>query len=114
MTIAPWWTAKIPTRYPLSSSPSHHLNTPRFFVDKLQTTHGCSLVLALLVIPSVIEGDYTKKPFASIVSALKNNSARFQWRALFVKVVEKPRAPDVALAHLYHIMRSLLELLVRN
>ncbi|KAK4788463.1 hypothetical protein SAY86_019782 [Trapa natans] len=48
------------------------------------------------VIPSVIQGDGTKKSFASIVSALKNNSAPFQWRALSVKVEEKPRAPAVA------------------
>ncbi|KAK4792852.1 hypothetical protein SAY86_023287 [Trapa natans] len=44
----------------------------------------------------VIQGDVSKRSFASIVSALKNNSAPFQLRASPVKVVEKPRGPAVA------------------
>ncbi|KAK4779919.1 hypothetical protein SAY87_016025 [Trapa incisa] len=43
----------------------------------------------------VVQGDGSKKSFASIVSALKSNSAPFQVRAALVKVVEKPPAPAI-------------------
>ncbi|OWM75888.1 nuclear transport factor 2-like [Punica granatum] len=51
---------------------------------------------ATVASPPVVQGDGTKKSFASIVNALKNNSAPFHVRASPVKVVEKPRAPAAA------------------